>query len=80
MSKRQSVKQLAPAEMPCYAGLAPWAAELCEQHFEQSREAGRRRRAARVDFAAGWMEAARQLGRLDVFVPETTERAIVPVP
>lgn len=30
---------------------------------------GRRRRAARMDFVPGWKEAARQLGRSDVFAP-----------
>lgn len=56
--------------LPAYQGLEPWAATLCEKGYQGSREAGRRRRAARVDFTAGWMEAAREFGREDVFKPE----------
>jgi hypothetical protein len=57
-----------PARMECYADLQPWAASLCEQAYHDALTAGRRRRAARMDFVPGWKEAARQLGRLDVFV------------
>lgn len=53
--------------MPEYDELLPWAAELCEDGYHESLLHGRRRRAARVDFVAGWKEAAWQLGRHDLF-------------
>jgi hypothetical protein len=56
-----------PATLDCYADLEGWAVTLCETGYEAAMAHGRRRRAARVDFVAGWKEAARQLGRLDVF-------------
>jgi hypothetical protein len=56
-----------PAAMECYADLHPWAANLCEAAYQESLIHGRRRRAARMDFVPGWKEAARQLGRMDVF-------------
>lgn len=56
-----------PERLACYADLKPWAAALCENGFVASLAHGRRRRAARVDFVAGWKEAAMQLGRQDIF-------------
>lgn len=50
-----------------YDDLAPWAANLCEAGYQDALARGRRRRAARMDFVPGWKEAARQLGRPDVF-------------
>jgi hypothetical protein len=57
-----------PEQMTCYADLQPWAANLCETAYQESLIHGRRRRAARMDFVPGWKEAARQLGRPDVFL------------
>lgn len=57
-----------PADMACYADLQPWAVTLCEAAYQEALIKGRRRRAARCDFVPGWKEAARQLGRHDVFV------------
>jgi hypothetical protein len=51
-----------------YDELQQWAANLCEHAYQDSLVHGRRRRAARMDFVPGWKEAARQLGRPDVFV------------
>lgn len=67
------MRSLKPADdaieqMPCYADLQPWAASLCEAAYQESLMKGRRRRATRMDFVPGWKEAARQLGRLDVFM------------
>lgn len=56
-----------PTALPCYQDLQPWAASLCEAGYQEARSKGRRRRAARIDFVPGWKEAARQLGRSDVF-------------
>lgn len=56
------------SEFACYDDLQPWAANLCEKAYQDSLAKGRRRRAARMDFVPGWKEAARQLGRPDVFL------------
>jgi hypothetical protein len=62
-----------------YDDLQPWAVNLCEQGYQDALTNGRRRRAARMDFVPGWKEAARQLGRPDVFVgsPQRKEQRTV---
>lgn len=67
MPPRYRDPKILVTEVPEYADLEPWAAELCELGYRSSLEQGRRRRAGRGDFVAGWKEGARQLGRLDVF-------------
>lgn len=62
-----------PQALECYADLEPWAAGLCEQGYAESLAHGRRRRAARIDFVAGWKQGARDLGRRDVFRPEAAD-------
>jgi hypothetical protein len=65
----------APAvdEIESYDDLHPWAVALCEDDYAESLAGGRRRRkASRTDFVAGWKEAARRFGRLDVFVDGST--------
>src|SRR4051794_3943966 len=57
-----------------YDDLEPWAAALCEAGDQGALSSGRRRRAARMDFVPGWKEAARQLGRLDVFAAASAGR------
>lgn len=54
-------------DLEVYADLQPWSVELCETAYHEALSSGRRRRAARMDVVPGWKEAARQLGRLDVF-------------
>lgn len=70
MSKRATTNGLSGEDVgDLYDDLQPWAAELCEQAYLDSLSAGRRRRAARMDFVPGWKEAHRQAGRQEMFLP-----------